>query len=35
MIGNPYTLKEYAVVELTLIWSNSSGQYFFAVSQYN
>jgi hypothetical protein len=33
--GSPYTLKKWAVVELTLVWSNNLGQYFYAVSQFN
>jgi len=33
--SSPYTLKKYAVVELTLIWSRNLAQYFYAVTQFN
>jgi len=33
--GSPYILKKWTVVELTLIWSASLGQFLYAVSQYN
>ena len=33
--GSPYTLKKWAVVELTLLWSGNLGQYLYGVSQFN
>lgn len=33
--SSPYQLKKFSVVEVTLIWSQNLGQYFYAVSQFN
>jgi len=35
LTGNPYTIKKYASVEIILIYSPTTGEYFWAVSQFN